>query len=112
MGYDLHITRKNYWFDDDGPIITLEEWRAYAATDPELEADLEYSRPGTYELISHPDRWPLWYRKGEIYTKNPDDAVIAKLVEIAGHLRARAVGDDDEIYGVDPKDPTVFRPSE
>jgi hypothetical protein len=32
--------------------------------------------------------------------------VIAKLVAIAQALRARVLGDDDEIYGLDPSDPT------
>lgn len=58
MGYDLHITRKDYWANPDGLQITLDE----------------------------------------VYTKNPDDAIIRKSVAIAKRLDARVVGDDDEEY--------------
>ena len=29
MGYEIHITRKTEWFDEDGPEISLEDWKAY-----------------------------------------------------------------------------------
>ena|GEM_PF-2686269 len=41
MGYDLHITRKEFWADKEGSIITLEEWQQYVATDPDLASDPE-----------------------------------------------------------------------
>ena len=27
MGYELHITRKVNWSDEDGPAIALSEWQ-------------------------------------------------------------------------------------
>jgi hypothetical protein len=33
---------------------------------------------------------------------------MAKLVQIAEALGARVLGDNDEIYGVDPADPSKF----
>jgi hypothetical protein len=39
MGYDLHITRKTFWADPDGPHITTEKWLAFIAPDPQLERD-------------------------------------------------------------------------
>jgi hypothetical protein len=39
MGYDLHITRKEFW-PEDKPIsldISLDEWLKYIDNDPELE---------------------------------------------------------------------------
>jgi len=68
--------------------------------------------PGSenYVLASHPEQWPRWWdRSGEVNTKNPDEAVIAKLVVIAKALNARVLGDDDEIYGVDESNPSVFQ---
>lgn len=109
MGYDLHITRKEFWSDDDGPAITLDEWLAYVAQDPEIELDPQNPGPENYVITSHLDRWPLWWhRSGELNTKNPDHRAIAKLVQIAQKLDARVLGDDDEIYGLDPSDPSVF----
>ena len=108
MGYTFHITRKEYWSDDDGPRIALVEWLDYVSTDSEIVADPITRDPEKYVLVSRPEPWPLWWTKsGEIQTTNPDEGVIGKLVEIAEALDARVLGDDDEIYGMDPTDPTV-----
>jgi len=110
MGYDLHVTRKEFWADPEGPIISLDEWLAYVARDPDLAPDWENPGPENARFVTHPDQWPIWlYKSGEVYTKNPDARVIAKLVQIANALGARVLGDDNEMYGVDPTDPTVFR---
>jgi len=37
MGYEVHITRKECWFDSEGPKISMAEWRSYVADDPELD---------------------------------------------------------------------------
>ena len=108
MGYDLHITRKEFWSDEDGPVITLEEWSAYVASDPSIQSDPDNPGIKNYVVASATDRWPLWWDpSGELLTKNPDDAAIAKLVQIARALQARVLGDDEEIYGIDPADPTI-----
>ena len=44
-----------------------------------------------------PDAWVDWF-KGNIYTKNPDEALIGKMVHIARALHATVQGDDGEIY--------------
>ena len=41
MGYELHITRRKDWADDEGPEITLAEWLALVADDPELQRLLD-----------------------------------------------------------------------
>jgi hypothetical protein len=101
LGYDLHITRKNSWSDDEGSAITFDEWLAYIRTDNEVgrhSLDSEHKflfTRGSFE-------WPLWWnpRLGEIYTKNPDETTIEKMVEIAKHLKARVLGDNAEEYPV------------
>lgn len=108
MGYGLHVTRKEFWADDGGPKISLEEWQLYVESDPEIERDPENPGHENYVIASHPERWPLWWDlRGEVSTKDPDAFVIAKLVQIAKILNATVMGDDDEVYGVDPSDPTV-----
>lgn len=106
MGYDLHITRKEYWADDEGAQISLEEWCAYARKDADLTPDLENPSPKNWCIASHPQAWRLWWSRGEVNTKSPDAAAIAKMVSIANVLKARVLGDDNEIYGVNPWDPT------
>ena len=59
MGYDLHITRKEFWHNEEGPVISLEEWQRYVASDPDIESDPRNRGPHDYIIISHPDRWPL-----------------------------------------------------
>jgi len=107
MGYDLHITRKEFWAGAEGPEISLSDWESYVRNDPEVEADLDNPGKENYLFHFHQHRWPLWWdARGEIYTKNPEPEMIAKLVQIATALGAKVLGDDDEIYGVDPADPT------
>src|SRR5947209_2956354 len=81
MGYDLHITRRADWSDQSGPPIAEAEWQQAIKDDP--DADIYY-----------------WYA-GDISVKNPDPALIAKMVRLAGQLEARVQGDDGEIYGED-----------
>lgn len=99
MGYELHVTRKNFWADEDGPVIAAEEWLSIVERDPDLSLDL---RNGPYHArwggpSKYDEPWIDW-AEGELYTKNPDPPLIAKLLEIAGVLSAKVRGDDNEVY--------------
>jgi hypothetical protein len=108
MGYDLHITRRDFWADPEGPEIPLEEWVAFASNSPLVEPDSENPGPANWVMSQHPKKWPIWWWKvGGLHTKNPDPQAVAILVKIAAALSARVMGDDDEIYGVDPADPSI-----
>ena len=39
MGYDVHITRKGNWFDESGPKIDIDEWKALVLSDPDMRLD-------------------------------------------------------------------------
>lgn len=99
MGYDLHITRAAFYYENDGRWITAEEWLRFVEEDSELR--LAGYNGDFFALWSgksqYPDAWFDWY-KGNIYTKNPDDPMIDKMVEMARKLNAKAQGDDGEIY--------------
>ena len=99
MGYNLHITRAKFHYNNDGQWIPAEEWLRYIEQDPELSL-AGYN--GDYFAIwsgpsSYPDPWLDWSR-GNIYSKNPDDALIDKMVEIAKKFNAIVQGDDGEVY--------------
>jgi hypothetical protein len=103
MGYDLHITRRAQW-SDEGADIAAAEWLAYVARDAELRLATVngpyfaiWSGPCEYE-----EAWFDW-SCGNISTKNPDLAIIRKMVAIARALNARVVGDEGEEYGEDGK---------
>jgi hypothetical protein len=110
MGYDLHITRREYWSDEDGPEISLDEWMSYRSHDTELAQDPNNEGLESTIFVTRSEKWPLWWSRGEIYTKNPDDLVISKMVRIPAALNARVLGNDDAIYGSDPSDPSMAVP--
>lgn len=131
MGYDVHITRKEEWSDDDGPVITLDEWLAVIDADPDLRHDgfaetttpdgstLRVEYPGLAVWTAHPvHREPgnlAWisFSEDELVVKNPDPPLLAKLVEIAARLGANVQGDEGERYdGTTPPASDVPSPAE
>jgi hypothetical protein len=117
MGYDLHVTR------GDGKPIGEAEWRAYVASDRELDltgvaeaetpdGTLRYENPSLACWRGHPAGEQVWFdfRDGEVVVKNPDEPTIGKMLVMAAALRARVQGDDGEIYespGGRPSPPPV-----
>jgi hypothetical protein len=98
MGYNLHIIRRNNW-EEKGNDITSEEWLLLVANDTELQLQ---PANGPFFVIwkgsINPGLYWLNWSNGEITTKNPDDALIDKMVTIAHHLGAKVQGDDGEVY--------------
>jgi hypothetical protein len=99
MGYDLHITRAERWNEPMGEEITASEWSGLVAQDPELVTDEEN---GPYAAVwEDPEGnvrgWFDWYG-GAVFTTNPDQDIVRKLLELAAQLNARVQGDDGEFY--------------
>jgi hypothetical protein len=116
MGYEVHITRKEDWFDETGQAILLSEWLAYIQSDPEMQLDgyaqahlgdgsvLRTDDPSMAVWVNHPQHgkhdgmtW-IWLSQGNIQTKNPDQNTLQKMWHIAQPLGARVQGDDGELY--------------
>ena len=115
MGYELHITRRESWFEDDGNDITLEEWVNYVNSDNELVLTNGYltkvpgiidtfqNVPGFCEWLNHSkkareDKPWFDYQDGVVSAKYPDEETVHKMVRIANKLNANVQGDDGEIY--------------
>ncbi|HJY78522.1 MAG TPA: hypothetical protein VKE95_17915 [Burkholderiales bacterium] len=116
MGYDVHITRATEWTDSEATPITLDEWLAYVASDPEMRLDgFAEARMPKGEVIRIEGKglsvWTAWpgerrgegyawmeYRRGRIVVKNPDPAILKKMCSIAEQLGAQVQGDDGETY--------------
>lgn len=119
MGYEVHITRKTDWSDKEGPNISLEDWKVYISSDPDMRLDgyaeatvgngdvlrvvseglavwTAYSGHGVNGNMA----W-LYLGSGGIIGKSPDEEILRKMFEIAQALDARVVGDDGEEYGAD-----------
>jgi hypothetical protein len=116
MSYDIHITRKCHWSDPEGPEISLSEWLAAVAADPEMELDegaktrsdagsrLQSERECGAIWTAYTDRERLgndaWfvYSDGCVTVRRADAEIICKMWSIAQSLSAKVQGDDGEIY--------------
>lgn len=102
MGYNVYITRRKYHFDEEGPSITDGQWQELVEADPELRFANDFHGP-LFVLWSgecqYPDPWFNYSAQyGSIETKNPDEKIIAKMLEMAAKLDAKVQGDDGEVY--------------
>lgn len=101
MGYYLYITRRKNHSDEEGPSITEDEWRELVESDPELS----FSSDGNIWMAlwdgqcKYPDPWFAYDPNyGSIDTKNPDEPIIEKMIQMATRLKAKVQGDDCEVY--------------
>ena len=118
MWYDIHIKRKDNWFDeDDANEIKLDEWTAYIMSDSEMRLDnqanstndigegIQYENNGLAVWTSYSkngfDGNYAWFdfRAGNVTVKNADEEIRNKMVDIARRLGAKVQGDDGETYG-------------
>ena len=115
MGYDIHITRKDDWADDEGPVIELDEWLGYLAIDKSmgLDQDREAERDSAVatgakaaSLAIWKD-WPsgdgenfaeIWHSQGNLMASDPDIAFRQKMFLIADALGAKVQGNKGEVY--------------
>jgi hypothetical protein len=100
MGWEVHMTRAEHWSESDQRPITADEWLATVAADPELRID---EANGPYFAVwsgpcSHPDGGWFDWTDGCVTTKNPDRAILGKLLLLAAKLGAVVQGDDGEQY--------------
>jgi hypothetical protein len=116
MGYDVHITRRENWFDREGPAISLGEWTSVVRNDPEMRLDsYAEARVGEGRILRvnseglsvwtaysghEKDGNVAWFdlSHGNIVVKNPDPEILRKMYAIAHQLSAKVQGDDGELY--------------
>lgn len=88
MGYHVTIVRALPITREEviGIARELGEWNY----DPEQDA--------LVSLHDSPEAAALWFSDGEIWTKNPNEENITKMISIAEKLKARVRGDEMETY--------------
>jgi hypothetical protein len=112
MGYDVHITRAVRWTEGEKSPVSLDEWKSFVASDPDmrLEGYAEATTPagevirveseGLAVWTRHPEDRPVWldWRRGNVIVKDPDPTILQKMKEIAIALNAHVQGDEGEEY--------------
>lgn len=113
MGYEIHITRKNNWLDNDSQNdISLEQWNEYVESDDEMTLEkfaetvspngdvIRIEKEGLSVWSGHTNSYKVWFNwfGGEISVKNPDDEIVNKMIKIAKRLDAKVLGDEGETY--------------
>lgn len=101
MGYDLHITRAELWFDIDQCPISQAEWLALVDSRDDLVSVgkvFALRLPGGVETL-------MWWRAGQIAVNEPfgldeavNELVTDALVSLAADANARLQGDDGETH--------------
>ncbi|WP_321890312.1 hypothetical protein [Paraburkholderia bannensis] len=117
MGYNVHITRRENWFDERGPEIDINEWKALLLSDPDMRLDgyasavvgsgslLRIDSEGLAVWTAYAGtvagRNMAWFdlRQGNVVVKNPDRVILEKMWELAQKLDAKVQGDECELYG-------------
>ena len=96
MGYDIHLTRADDWHANEGKEISDSEWLGVVAEEPDLQPD---PANGRYSVnwTAVDGAWFDWYR-GNVFTTNPDRAVLEKALQLAERLNATVQGDDGRVY--------------
>ncbi len=107
MSYDIHITCRESWLDEDGPEIDLQHWKIIVASDPSLAEFIDFDEdddPEGFEFLvewsghPHGDKYYFDYEDCGLTVRRADEPAIEKMKQIAVLLGAKVQGDDGEIY--------------
>lgn len=99
MGVEFHITRAEFWAENEDNQITSEEWLSVVNNDPELTLD---KRNGKHCVLwngksAYLEPWLEW-NDGNIITKWPDTALYLKMLQVAQILNAKVMDDNGTEY--------------
>lgn len=103
MGYHVAITTEKHGSESN---IPLDDWLSYvrASSDFEFETPTGSDQASEFTRSIHAARWSgaddawLGWSHGEIWTKNPPEALIRHMIAIAPKFNARVRGDEGEFY--------------
>jgi len=117
MGVELHITRKENWYDEEpAQDILLAEWLQYVSEDPEFRLDnyAQVDVPNKGILRVEEEGIAVWtaysgegvgqnhawftYWRGCVIVKNPGQEIINKMVAVAEALGAKVQDDEGTVY--------------
>lgn len=99
MGYLMHITKREHWYDDTPEKITTEEWRRVIVADPDFE--LWDGETDVYRLKGCDINIAIFFDEedGSIDIRSGYfEEVLPKVLEVASRLGAVVEGDEGEFY--------------
>lgn len=99
MGVEFHITRADYWAENDDNIISSDEWLEIINNDSELSL---YTKHGDFHAVwngegAEEGDWLEW-SAGNIETKWPSTALYRKMLQISEKLKAKVMDDEGTLY--------------
>lgn len=99
---DFFITRKkNLLLDENGPMISANEWLVLVENDAELALDDPQTEP-YFAVWSGPGDYPCWVDYdadlGSLFSENPTDEFFEKMFQIAEILDGTVQGEAGESY--------------
>lgn len=99
MGVEFHITRVEYWAENDDDQISSDEWLEIINNDHELSLS---QISGEFHTLwngegSDGEDWLEW-SEGNISTKWPSPPLYHKMLQISQKLNAKVMDDDGTIY--------------
>lgn len=99
MGVEFHITRAEFWAENDDDKISSDEWLDVINSDPELSLS---PKGGEFHTIwqgegSDGEDWLEWF-EGNIKTKWPPTPLYRKMLQISEKLNAKVMDDDGTVY--------------
>jgi hypothetical protein len=105
VGYELHVTRAEQWYDSHQAPIELADWLGYAATNPLLveRGWVDWHDAGRVPVFAYVCRdgveVSLTWHDDRIQIRGVQNNVGAlELVKIADDLQASLIGDEGERY--------------
>src|SRR5690242_3277508 len=123
MAYDLHIVRTEDWTEAASAPVTEQDVDALIAAESELAWSttdyVDMSDDGgavtRYWMITWRGQPCFWWYRDQIQCSGPDEAQVAKLVQMSRALHAHVVGDDGEHYPLEgqtaPSTPKLTAPA-
>lgn len=112
MGYNLYITRAEFWLGNEGKEISEAQWRTVVESDSELELRgfaeaispqgevIRYDSPLLAVWSGHSRIRGVGFdlRRGNVVVKNPDKETLTKMHQLARQLDATIQGEEGEVY--------------
>ncbi|WP_421505092.1 hypothetical protein [Erwinia rhapontici] len=96
MGWELHITRAEHWWDGQHHPIDNKEWVQLVNNDDELSFDP--INGDHFALWKQEETHWLELNEGRVSAKRPEQALYCKMLDIAVILNASVMDEEDRIY--------------